>query len=1214
MKKVISSTLTVLSFLVGVLLFTSFLLTSEKSLKLLLNFNQDSYVDFALNDSHWHPYRPSIEVDTLSIKRAEQDSKFINIEELKIEFNLLTFFQGNLIETFYAKHMSLAISQSVKKDQANLNDLWPYISSIKNLIIDEFSLVDSQNYINSLKGGLSLITLNSGDSKAKFTAQNEAGGRLDFRMNSIVGSKSLKDYRGFIRTSNFDLSEGITSQVCSDCPSGTLDSKIWFTLIDLTLVKFLGGLEFKLNSSFDFVNSINAKVELEDPKNNVFRISSFVNGNPLNIAPEIFTSLADEELKFYIPKIELGKNKFFNKFQHLFDLPKDLLLKGYVSNLIFNLNDSFQFRADFDDLSLNLNEFSISGLQGNFKYFADLARLEINTPYLKVDLGDLFDGTLIFNNLSSELDLSLIDNKVSIFNSTFHGTYKNTEIRGEIDLYPSPFDDTGDLSLKISSNDLDYLEALSLFPNLNYTKLTKSWLLNSISCGSLQDISFIYRGPVDNKYLDSSSSFLSKGLIRNSCLNINNVGLKGLNLAVNINNSSFIGELLDGDLYGSEIKGTVKTFSDNNYYKIELKGNSEGPLSSILRLANLNQIFDVEEESGEHYTNFYFSSPLYSNLGLLGKNSDIELSTKIKGGKFNNKKTKLYFSDLYSSIEYDSTNGVKEGFATININSIPVKFDIRKGKEEGGLNTQIVTEDIFSAKRILSPFEFKDEINGSSKFNIKLTLASFIKGQPLINPEIEVLSDLEGISIDLPEPLKKSKDAKVNFRLTFRPSINEPPLLGFKYGDLFRGKFKFQNHITEGFVIAGKKKQSISIEPEKILLIGELKKLDLGSFMSFGMFEGEGSGNFFIKDLLVHETNLSTLSLLGTQFNSSRTKEGIEYNFINDDLKGKFLVPSDNERNLSFKFDFIKINQSTSGSKDSFLSLYNGINDEFDFSAEAIFLNGKNYGNWEFSILPEGNKLTLYDIKGVYGKWGLKDTNDGVSSLQIFKNTIGWTSILKTNIYSGSPEKAMIQIGIKPNFELDTLSLDTDLTWNNLPWLFNLNSIKGEITTNLDGLTIKNSQDLETQNNILRLVNIFNITDSFEKVTNLDFRKLYKRGFSADSVTGKFWITDKSLQIKEPVLLQSGSSQFMWTGDISRDQKGNLDRLNLEVIMTLPLREYLPAYALVLGGPITAGVVYIAGKAFERNLDKLSSGKWTIEGNISAPKTEFDGWFEDNTK
>jgi len=1213
-NKVISSALTLLSFIVVTLLLISSFLTSEKSLKFLLNLNQDSYVDFVLNDSYWHPYKPSIEIDTLSIKRDELESKFIEIEGLKIEFNLLAFLRGNLIEAFYAKEMSFVIYPSTGEDQPNFNDLWLYLTLVKNLIIDEFSLIDSSSHLNTLKGELSLIVSESGDSKVKFLTRNTIGGSLDFRMNSIVGSKSLKDFKGFVNFSNFSLNEGITNLLCSDCPSGNLDSKIWFTLIDLRLVKFLGDIEFKLDSDLGFINSINAKIELEDPKNNVYRISSYVNGNPLNKAPEVFAFLADEEAKFFIPKIELGEGQFVNKFQYLFDLPENLFVNGDVSNLILNLHDSFKFKADFENLSLKSNELSISGLGGILQYAPDNARLKINTPYLKIDLGDLFDSNLIFNNLSSELDISLIDNKVSISNSSFKGTYKKTAIRGEMNLYPSPFDDSGDLSLKITSYELDYLDALTLFPNLNYTKLTKSWLEDSISCGSLQEASFIYRGPVDNKYLDSSSSFQFKGLIRNSCLNLNDLGIKNLNFIANINNSSFLGELLDGDLYGSEIRGAVKTFNDNDNYKIELKGNSEGPLSSIFRLANLNQIFDLEEESGEHNTNFYFISPLSPTLELLGKKSTLELSTKIKGGNFNNKKTKIHFSDLYSSIEYDSTNGVKEGFATININDIPVSFDIKKGKEQGRFNTQIITEEIFSVKKILSTFDFKEEINGSSKFKLKLTLASFIKEQPLINPEIEVLSDLEGISIDLPEPLTKSKDSKVNFRLTFGSSIDDSPLLVFKYGDLFRGKFKFQNNITEGFVIAGKEKQSISIEDEKILLIGALKKLDLGSFISFGIFEGEGSRNFFIKDLLVQETNLSTLSLLKTRFNSSRTKEGIEYNFINDDLNGKLLVPTDNERNLFFKFDFIKINQSLDGSKGSFLSLYNGIEDEFDFSADAIFLNGKNYGNWEFSILPGDSKLTLYDIKGVYGKWGLKDTNEGVSSLQIFKNTIGWISNLKTNIYSGSPEKAMVQIGIKPNFELDTLSLDTDLTWNNLPWLFDYNSIKGEITTNLDGLIIKNSEDLETPNNILRLVNIFNITDSFEKVTNLDFRKLYKRGFSADSVTGKFRITDKSLQIKEPVLLKSGSSQFVWTGEISRDQKGNLDRLNLEVIMTLPLREYLPAYALVLGGPITAGIVYVAGKAFERNLDKLSSGKWIIKGNISAPKTEFDGWFEDNTK
>ena len=62
--------------------------------------------------------------------------------------------------------------------------------------------------------------------------------------------------------------------------------------------------------------------------------------------------------------------------------------------------------------------------------------------------------------------------------------------------------------------------------------------------------------------------------------------------------------------------------------------------------------------------------------------------------------------------------------------------------------------------------------------------------------------------------------------------------------------------------------------------------------------------------------------------------------------------------------------------------------------------------------------------------------------------------------------------------------------------------------------------------------------------------------------------------------------------------------------MRLPIKEYLPAYALILGGPLTAGLVYIAGKAFEKPLNKLSSGKWRVTGSLEEPKVEFLEWFE----
>ena len=65
--------------------------------------------------------------------------------------------------------------------------------------------------------------------------------------------------------------------------------------------------------------------------------------------------------------------------------------------------------------------------------------------------------------------------------------------------------------------------------------------------------------------------------------------------------------------------------------------------------------------------------------------------------------------------------------------------------------------------------------------------------------------------------------------------------------------------------------------------------------------------------------------------------------------------------------------------------------------------------------------------------------------------------------------------------------MDVSVNWSSLPWEVDYGNIIGDVALNIKGLVIKNREELQAQNNLLRIVNIFNITDSFEKITNLDF-------------------------------------------------------------------------------------------------------------------------------
>ena len=368
--------------------------------------------------------------------------------------------------------------------------------------------------------------------------------------------------------------------------------------------------------------------------------------------------------------------------------------------------------------------------------------------------------------------------------------------------------------------------------------------------------------------------------------------------------------------------------------------------------------------------------------------------------------------------------------------------------------------------------------------------------------------------------------------------------------------------------------------------------------------------NFNIKNLVIKEVKYSDFIIPKTRIYSEKSKENYAFKISNDDFAGKIYLPKAKGLRPLINLDFLKIDLNDSLGDSAFLNIYNNLNTSFSFETDLLILNSNDYGKWKFDVEPSGDLLKLNNLEGIYGKWGLTSTSDGISRLEIVKESLGWQTSLKSQIYSGSPEKGFKQFGINPNFEMDTISTEVDIYWDSLPWQISYKNILGEVSLNINGLLIQDREDMPTPNNLLRLINIFNITDSFEKVTNLDFRKLYQSGFSSDSVRGNFKIAKTSISISKPLIFRSGSSEFRWEGEIDKDDTGSFTNLNLEVLMTLPLREYLPAYAFLLGGPVTAGIVYIAGKAFERNLDQLSSGSWTVRGTLSDPKTDFSGWFE----
>ena len=1197
----------------------SFFLISENGLNFVSKFSQDYQIDFEVRDSHWHPYQPSITLNSFVLKNNSNKEVVLEMNDLHLEFDLIGLLIGRPISALHAKNTILYTGNNVDTNTQYSSYFATTLLSAKNLLIENFVLKLKQNDIPLLSGNL-IIQISQQDAKARFYTENIEGGFLDIKINSSYNSVSSNSYKGFLETNNFEVNNEMLSAFCFDCSNDfKIDSKFWFSFVDSKLVSFEGETELQFQKMLGFIDNLKTKIRLEDPTINLFKLSSYINKDKQLIAPDAFISLNEWNPKVIIPQIDLQSSFLLKLVSSQFKSIKNINLKGRISDVLINL-DSFSLSSlngNFNEISFQKEQSILKGLKGSFIVIDNKSKVLIDSPYVELNLSNTLDEPLVFNELYADLLIDVVDGKLLLSSKNLEAVFNKNLIIGSVKIKPSPYDNSGDISTSLIATGMSYDDAFSLFPNLYYTSNTKDFLKKSISCGIIQELGLIYRGPINNKFKHSTSSFQLKGTLKDSCLDIYGSSIRDISILSVINNDSFKGEIFKGDIYGSVIEANIETNKQDDFFQIEVEGSSSGPLYSIVQLIdNQSNSSFSSNISGEHDTNFSFISPLSNSIGLLSKGAELRLNTKVKNGSYINKSSPFIVEKVFSSIDYDSLDGVKEGFLSFKYNSEPIRLNIKGPSQKGKPHTLLVGEENLSVKNLIPYASLKRFVKGSSTFNIELKLPAFTRGAMFISPELSIESSLKGIELSLAEPFVKTKNKQVSFNLSYFP-INraDSSQIVFKYGDILRGKVNLLEESYEGFLIAGRKKQSITIEKNKLLLIGDLNKLDLGKLINSGTFiSGQAEGNFFIKSLNVAETSFSNLTLSNTRYTSLLNDKGNEIRFENSDVTGTFTIPKDKQRDLSIQLDFIKLNQSKETSQQSFLTLFNNINTTIEFKTDALIFNSTDYGNWKFLVVPNNNALSLINMEGKYGKWGLKRNKENNSTLEIIKTPLGWASSLETQIYSGSPEKGFKQIGLEPNFELDKVSLFTDIRWSSLPWNFNYSSFVGEISFELDDLTIENDENIEMPNNFLRLINIFNITDSFEKVTNLDFRKLYKRGFSADNVKGSIKIRPNSLEINDPIIFTSGSSEFRWKGTISRASEGRVGDIDLEVIMTLPLREYLPAYALILGGPITAGVVYIAGKAFERNLDKLSSGKWLVTGSIDNPKTDFQGWFEKESK
>ena len=408
---------------------------------------------------------------------------------------------------------------------------------------------------------------------------------------------------------------------------------------------------------------------------------------------------------------------------------------------------------------------------------------------------------------------------------------------------------------------------------------------------------------------------------------------------------------------------------------------------------------------------------------------------------------------------------------------------------------------------------------------------------------------------------------------------------------------------------------------DELNIKGSIKEVDIPKyFYLFSNTDDKGNPQkISIEDSLISTIKLGPLELQETKLKMKASSKNLEFVASNSEFEGIVIVKQPINDGIEIALSSLKLTSENFNNSNLFAYLLDNLTIPISFSVDKLFLKEKDIGRLSFLVSKDEERLSFKNI--VFNGLGLdlgknlKDESKERSLLSIFRKDDLVNSGFEGNISTKNLTESILGLEGESNKELNFLAgasnFNLDINWEGLPSQFDVNKIQGNLSFRVDDFETKEAEsDFIGLSDFLKLISLFNVSNTFGDLTNINFKEKFNKGFQADRVEGSLEFKRDQIKTTSPIIFQSGSGEFKWDGFIEKTKEGELGNLDFDIVITLPLREYLPAYALILGGPVTAVTVLIAGKAFKKPLNKLSSGKWKVTGTTEDPNTEFVEWFE----
>ncbi|WP_430293304.1 YhdP family protein [Pseudomonas sp. B1-22] len=564
----------------------------------------------------------------------------------------------------------------------------------------------------------------------------------------------------------------------------------------------------------------------------------------------------------------------------------------------------------------------------------------------------------------------------------------------------------------------------------------------------------------------------------------------------------------------------------------------------------------------------------------------------------------LNLEQLKGRFRYDTDTGLSAQNVSAQTLGARITGSIRAEGRNGDARTRVLVGGQVPMKSLLEWGKVQKQlpVDGRVPFQLDVLLAGK-------DSQLRVVSNLQGVTIDLPAPFGKSasETRDSEWRMTLDGAERR---YSATYGD--RASLAYaapaENPLAGRGVLRLGSDPAVLPNWNGVQVRGRIDEVDadawqavLKKYTNTGV-EG-ASGLLRGADLQIGHFKGFGQSLDNLGVSLARVDSSWQVGLVSALVSGKITLPDGGARPIQVMLDRIDLPKGEAidspgavEAPDPMANIDPRSLPAMDVTIRQVSKAGRPVGAWSFNLRPTPtgtsfNNVAL-DLRGLALKGTLRWDGVAGSSRSSFDGRLdgeNLADVLKAWDFAPSVTSERFRVDINGN-------------WPGSPAALNLRRFGGKIDASL-----RKGQFVEVEGgaNALRVFGLLNF-NAINRRLRLDFSDLLGKGLSYDRVKGVLTATDGVYFTREPLRLDGPSSNLELNGtlDLAHDQ------IDAKLLVTLPVTNNLPLAALIVGAPAIGGALFVVDKLLGDRVSRFASVQYSVKGPWQSPAITFEKPFE----